>query len=105
MRTFEELKAEVLENPEVRAEYERLRPEFELAEAIIAAKEAHGLTLEKLAASDLQVDDPMVNAKLNAYSNAVSIYMAKVESWNSYVQAQMLFYETQFLLSLTNSKI
>ena len=29
MKTFEELKAELLQNPEVLAEYERLRPEFE----------------------------------------------------------------------------
>ncbi len=36
--TLEELKAEVLQNPEVRAEYERLRPEFELAETIITAR-------------------------------------------------------------------
>jgi len=35
MKTFETLKAELLENPEVRAAYEALRPEFELAETII----------------------------------------------------------------------
>ena len=48
--TLEELKAEVLQNPEVRAEYERLRPEFELAETIIAARTAQGLTQAELAA-------------------------------------------------------
>ena len=48
--TLEELKAEVLKNPEVRAEYERLRPEFELAETIIAARTAQGLTQAELAA-------------------------------------------------------
>lgn len=47
--TLEELKAEVLQNPEVRAEYERLRPEFELAETIIAARTAQGLTQAELA--------------------------------------------------------
>ena len=47
--TLEELKAEVLQNPEVRAEYERLRPEFELAETIIAARAAQGLTQAELA--------------------------------------------------------
>jgi len=40
--TLEELKAEVLQNPEVRAEYERLRPEFELAETIITARQPGG---------------------------------------------------------------
>ena len=29
MKTFKQLKAELLENPEVQAEYERLRPEFD----------------------------------------------------------------------------
>lgn len=49
MKTFKELKAELLQNPEVRAEYERLRPEFELAETIIAARAAQGLTQAELA--------------------------------------------------------
>ena len=48
--TLEELKAEALQNPEVRAEYERLRPEFELAETIITARTAQGLTQAELAA-------------------------------------------------------
>lgn len=48
--TLEELKAEALQNPEVRTEYERLRPEFELAETIIAARTAQGLTQAELAA-------------------------------------------------------
>ena len=49
MKTFKDLKAELLQNPEVRAEYERLRPEFELAETIIAARTAQGLTQAELA--------------------------------------------------------
>lgn len=49
MKTFEELKAELLQNPEVLAEYERLRPEFELAETVIAARTAQGLTQAELA--------------------------------------------------------
>lgn len=49
MKTFKDLKAELLQNPEVRAEYERLRPEFELAETIIAARAAQGLTQAELA--------------------------------------------------------
>ncbi len=49
MKTFKELKAELLQNPEVRAEYQRLRPEFELAKTIIAARAAQGLTQAELA--------------------------------------------------------
>jgi len=48
--TIDELKAEVLQDPEIQAEYERLRPEFELAETIIAARTAQGLTQAELAA-------------------------------------------------------
>ncbi|MFZ4790020.1 MAG: helix-turn-helix domain-containing protein [Candidatus Competibacteraceae bacterium] len=50
MKTFNELKAELLQNPEVQAEYERLRPEFELAKTIITARAAQGLTQAELAA-------------------------------------------------------
>ena len=38
MKPFEELKAELLQNPEVRAEYERLRPEFEFEMEVIRMK-------------------------------------------------------------------
>ena len=49
MKTFNEMKAELLKNPEVLVEYERLRPEFELAQTIIAARAAQGLTQAELA--------------------------------------------------------
>ncbi len=45
MMTHEELKAKALEDPEVRAEYERLQPEFELIRARIAT----GKTQEEVA--------------------------------------------------------
>ena len=50
MKTFEQMKAELMQDPEFRAEYERLRPEFELAQTIIAARAAQGLTQAELAA-------------------------------------------------------
>lgn len=50
MKTFKDLKAELLENPEVRAAYDVLGPEFELAKTIIAARTAQGLTQAELAA-------------------------------------------------------
>ncbi len=49
VKTFDELKAERLENLEVRDAYEALRPEFELAETIITARTAQGLTQAELA--------------------------------------------------------
>ena len=48
--TLKELKAELMQSPEFRSEYERLRPEFELAKTIIAARAAQGLTQAELAA-------------------------------------------------------
>ena len=50
MKTFKEMKAELMQDPEFRAEYERLRPEFELAQTIIAARATQGLTQAELAA-------------------------------------------------------
>jgi ribosome-binding protein aMBF1 (putative translation factor) len=50
MKTFREMKAELMQDREFHAEYERLRPEFELAETIIAARAAQGLTQAELAA-------------------------------------------------------
>ncbi|MBS1247260.1 MAG: transcriptional regulator, family [Proteobacteria bacterium] len=50
MKTFKQLKAELMQSPEFRAEYERLRPEFELAKTIIATRTAQGLTQAELAA-------------------------------------------------------
>ena len=38
-----------MQDTEFRAEYERLRPEFELAQTIIAARAAQGLTQAELA--------------------------------------------------------
>ena len=50
MKTFKQMKAELMESPEFRAEYERLRPEFELAQTIISARASQGLTQAELAA-------------------------------------------------------
>jgi ribosome-binding protein aMBF1 (putative translation factor) len=50
MKSFREMKAELMQDPEFQAEYERLRPEFELAETIITARAAQGLTQAELAA-------------------------------------------------------
>jgi transcriptional regulator with XRE-family HTH domain len=46
---FAELRAKLLENPEVAAEYERLGPEFDLAEKLIRARKSAGLTQAELA--------------------------------------------------------
>ena len=64
MKTFKQLKAELMQSPEFRAEYERLRPEFELAETIIAARTAQGLT----------------QAELAARTNTSQSYIARLES-------------------------
>ena len=50
LKSFEEVKAEFLEDPEVRAEYEALRPKYELVSQIVGARKAQGLTQEELAA-------------------------------------------------------
>ena len=47
--TFEELKARLLANPEVRAEYDSLAPEFEIAAELVAARLRAGLSQVELA--------------------------------------------------------
>jgi len=47
---FAEYKKKVLKNPQVRKEYEKLQPEFEVINSIIEARIKKGLTQEELAA-------------------------------------------------------
>ncbi len=49
MMTHDQLVAKILENPEARAEYDRLTPEFELLEAMLSARQAAGLSQEQVA--------------------------------------------------------
>ena len=49
MTRIRELHAQWMTNPEYQAEYERLGPEFELAQALIEARTRAGLTQEELA--------------------------------------------------------
>ncbi len=49
MKTHAELKQELLSDPEVRREYDRLGPEFELIQALIEARNRAGLTQAELA--------------------------------------------------------
>ena len=50
MIRFADLKAEMLTNPEVAAEYERLGPVYELVGAMVEARHEAGLTQGELAA-------------------------------------------------------
>jgi hypothetical protein len=50
MISFAELKAEMLANPDVAAEYERLGPVYELVGAMVEARHAAGLTQAEIAA-------------------------------------------------------
>lgn len=49
MMNLKTLKEQALKNPEVKAEYERLAPEFELATMLISMRQRAGLTQEELA--------------------------------------------------------
>jgi predicted transcriptional regulator len=46
---FEQLKARLLANPEVKAEYDSLAPEFEIAAELVKARLRAGLSQAKLA--------------------------------------------------------
>ncbi|QIG96860.1 MULTISPECIES: helix-turn-helix domain-containing protein [unclassified Bradyrhizobium] len=47
---FEKLKARLLANPKVRAEYDALAPEFEIAAELVRARRRAGLSQSELAA-------------------------------------------------------
>ncbi|MDD2814190.1 MAG: helix-turn-helix transcriptional regulator [Thiotrichaceae bacterium] len=49
MLSHAELKAKMLENPEVKAEYDRLAPEMELLDELLRARMAAGLTQAQVA--------------------------------------------------------
>ena len=48
--TWDSVRDEILSAPEVKAEYDALSPEFELARAVITLREAIGLTQREFAA-------------------------------------------------------
>lgn len=48
MITFEDFLAEKMQNPEFKAEYESLEPEFAIIQAIIDARKNAGLTQKEL---------------------------------------------------------
>ena len=49
MRTYNELKKQLLQNEEVKTEYERLEPEYQVIRAIVAARQEQHLTQQELA--------------------------------------------------------
>ncbi|MFZ5537818.1 MAG: helix-turn-helix transcriptional regulator [Pseudomonadota bacterium] len=49
MTTLDELKAKLLEHPEVKATYDALEPEYAIARELIAARARAGLTQAQLA--------------------------------------------------------
>lgn len=49
MKTHAELKRELVRDPEVRQEYERLGPEFEVVRALVEARARAGLTQAQVA--------------------------------------------------------
>lgn len=46
---LQEMKSEILKNPEVKAEYEKLKPEYDVLKAILDARKKTNLTQQQLA--------------------------------------------------------
>ena len=66
MLTYEQLKAKALENPLVRAEYERIeREEMPALDAILAARKATGMSQSDIARA-MGVSPPVVSRLENA---------------------------------------
>jgi DNA-binding XRE family transcriptional regulator len=68
MKTWKEMKQEMLTNPEVQAEYDALQPEFELVKALLEARKESNLTQQQL--SDITgVDRADISKIENGNSN------------------------------------
>jgi hypothetical protein len=52
MLTYKEFRARALANPEVRAEYEKLKPEFMLFDELLRARKAAGLNASRNSRAD-----------------------------------------------------
>lgn len=50
MSSYRDYKEKVLQNPEVRAEYEALQPEYDIIQAMIDARKSQNITQKELAA-------------------------------------------------------
>lgn len=46
---LQEMKAKILENPEAKAEYERLKPQYNLVRSVLEARKKTNLTQQQLA--------------------------------------------------------
>ena len=68
---FEKLKARLLANPKVKAEYDALAPEFEISAELIRARVRAGLSQAELAALDI-AEDRFVTAT-GSYSATASL--------------------------------
>jgi hypothetical protein len=55
---FEKLKARLLTNPKVKAEYEALAPEFEISAELVRARLRAGLSQAELAPEEIRAPDP-----------------------------------------------
>lgn len=50
MSSYKDYREKVLQNPEVRAEYEALQPEYDIIQAMIDARKSQNITQKELAA-------------------------------------------------------
>ncbi len=64
MKTYQESLDEFMQDPEFRAEWEALEPEFEVARAIIEGKPLSGYPLELIAkAADVSLEEARIMQK------------------------------------------
>jgi len=79
---YEAHRNEALKDPEIRAEYDRLKPEFDLLETLIQARNNAGMTQREVAAA-MGVKHPSV-ARLESTN---TIHSPSVRTLQNYAQA------------------
>lgn len=84
MITHEELRAKMFEDPEFRAEYERMEPEFALLDELLKARKAAGLTQAELA-ERMGTKPPAISRLMNRLGS--DRYSPSVATLRKYAEA------------------
>ncbi len=88
--TFEEMKSEILKNPEVQFEYEALKPEYEVVRAVLNARKKSHLTQQQLA-DKIGVDRSDISKLENGNANPTFSMLQRIaEGMNMNVRLEFV---------------
>lgn len=87
---FDEFLKESLKNPKIKAEYDRLQPEFELINTLIQARGKKGLTQDKLA-QKIGTKQSVISRLESGRANPSVAFLKKLaQALNSHLQIKFI---------------